>query len=431
MSRHQSGQAMIAGMVLILAVLFAALFSYQIGRIIKEKSALTIATDAAAFSVAQEHASVLNTLAYLNRAHLAHQIALAHLATMASAEQFRQKQSAQSITQNPPAAVIAMLFGPQHAAAYVASNAGNVGSYALPEKIKQAYRWHDMTVHDLISKTQLQLINSWEKKRNQLFEESLSRNLRHSISSAKLLSLSQLGVSWTVKADETKSKVLMHEGEHAEWLSMLDAVVKTQSYLSNRDYSVRNRWVIHPRCPWRRHLLRRKGSTQLTDRGVWKSEDTLSFHAVRSNKWIGCYMREYPMGWSIINSNPGQSMANEAPRNFSKEVYWKWRMKREGSIKSMRSYGDNRLAHSWSIQDSIQLDGRGQGRYASLHPSIKTEPIAIVFNVKRKLAWIPLMLSATTRSEAYFSDPAPSGAANRLKPSLFMPYWQGRIAGSE
>ena len=110
MSRHQSGQAMIAGMVLILAVLFAALFSYQIGRIIKEKSALTIATDAAAFSVAQEQASVINTLAYLNRAKIAHQIALALLVTLASAEKFRQKQSSQALAHNPPAALIGMLL---------------------------------------------------------------------------------------------------------------------------------------------------------------------------------------------------------------------------------------------------------------------------------------------------------------------------------
>jgi len=429
MKHPQSGQAMMAGMILMLAVLFAASFSYQISRIIKEKSALMIATDAAAFSVAQEQASVLNTLAYLNRAKLAHQVALAHLSTMASAEQFRQKQSAQSIAHNPPAAVIGMLFGPQHAAAYVASHAGSVGSFLLPEKIKHAYRWHDMTVHDLISRVQDELLSTWEARRNQVFEEALIRNLSQSNPSNKLATIDQLGLSWRANTDETNQKVKIQSGEDDEWIKMLDAVVKTQAYLSDRDFTVKNKWVINPRCPWRRHVLRRKGSTQLTESGIWKSEDTLSFHAVRSNKWIGCYMREYPMGWSMISTGSSRSGKKEAPRNFSREVYWKWLMKHEGSLKRMNSYGDNRLAHAWSSHDLIQLGGRGQGKYSTLAPSSHKKSISILFQVKRKYSFIPT-LNATSISEAYFSDPGAPGSTEPIKPSLFMPYWQGRIKGS-
>ena len=433
MMARQSGQAMMVGLILLLVVLMAALFSHQIVRIIKEKSALLVAADAAAFSVAQEHASVLNTHAFLNRAGLANQLALAHLTTMASAERFRQKQSMQSASHNPPATVIGMLFGPQHAAAYVASQAGSAGGFLLPEKIKQAYRWHDRTVHELISRSQQDLIRTWPARRDQVFEESLIRNLSQSDPLVTRITLKQLGVSWQVDVDETKSKVVIQGAENEEWLNMLDAVVNTQSYLSDRDYTVRNKWMIHPRCPWRRHALRRKGTTQLTGKGVWKSEDTLSFHAVRSNKWIGCYMREYPMGWSIVNSGQDRSKSTEAPRNFSREAYWKWLMKREGSLKKMNAYGDNRLAHAWSTQDAISLGGSGLGKYSTLNPlvfdtAMANSSISIRFQVTRRYSWMPT-LTVRTRSEVFFSDPAPQGETGRMNPSLFMPYWQGRIVG--
>lgn len=297
MKHRQDGQAMMAGLVIVLALLGAASLSYQIGHAIKEKSLLMVASDAAAFSVAQEHSSVLNTLAYLNRAQIAHQVALAHLVTLASAERFRQKQSSQSMVHNPPAALIGMMFGPQHAAAYVASNAGNAGAYMLPEKIMLAYRWHDQTVHELIQRSQHALLMEWEKRRDQVFEEALYKNLSDSsyrqVKTSGMSSfqtdpkrfatlLKNMGVQWKVTADETKQKVMIQDGQHDTWIQMLSAVVKTQSYLDDRHYSVRNKWVIHPRCPWRRHVLRRQGQTRMTENGTWSAQDTLSFHAVRS-----------------------------------------------------------------------------------------------------------------------------------------------------
>ena len=469
MINRQDGQAMMAGMVMILVLLGAASLSYQIGHAIKAKSLLMVATDAAAFSVAQEQSSVLNTLAYLNRAQIAHQVALAHLVTLASAERFRQTQSVQSMAHHPPAALIGMLFGPHHAAAYVASNVGNTGAYVLPEKIMLAYRWHDQTVHELIERSQHALLMEWEKRRDQVFEEALYRNLSDSsdrqVKTSGMRSfqtdpkrfaalLKNMGVEWKVIMDETKQKVMMQDGQHDTWMQMLAAVVKTQSYLDDRRYTVKNKWVIHPRCPWRRHILRRHGQTRLRDNGTWSAQDTLSFHAVRSNKWIGCYMREYPMGWSMIHPASHANHSKPAPRNFSTESYWKWLSKREGSTKALKSYGDNRLATAWSRLDAAHLGGKGQASHSTLKhgvPDSDDRSISIQFQTRKKLFSFPMKRSmgielsgaltdgvsglnqlhmrASAVSQAFFSDPSENGMDKRSAPSMFRPYWQGRISG--
>lgn len=474
MKRHQSGQALIAGLVMILSILTAALFSYQIGRIIKEKSRLMVASDAAGFSVAQEQASVMNTLSYLNRAQIAHQVALAHLVTLASAEKFRQNQSAQSLANNPPTALIGMLFGPHYAAAYVASNAGSAGGFWLPEQIRFAYRWHDHTVHELINRSQQAMLMNWEARRDRVFEEALAKNLRaynfrlvdSSITMPMIIDsnnagayLKRLAVQWSVLEDQTKQKVVMQNGDD-DWMRMLEAVVKTQFYLEDRNYTVKNKWAIHPRCPWRRHVLRRNGETRMTESGIWRAEDTLSFHAVRSNKWIGCYMREYPMGWSLVNPLLKRARSTDAPRNFSKEAYWKWLSKHEGSTRALKSYGVNRLAKAWSSMDSVHLGGKGQGSHASLKSDAsrpKNRSIAIKYKVAKMISPFPfgngmasgiavglakdkyrdpkgitgltrMRISTTTASEAFFAYPGTNGMENELVASIFKPYWQGRIS---
>src|SRR5690606_32006166 len=57
-------------------------------------------------------------------------------------------------------------------------------------------------------------------------------------------------------------------------------------FLDDRNALRRNPWVVDARCPHLRHELRRRGATRLDESGQWQSADTLSFHALRSNRWI-------------------------------------------------------------------------------------------------------------------------------------------------
>src|SRR5690554_6367931 len=73
-------------------------------------------------------------------------------------------------------------------------------------------------------------------------------------------------------------------------------------FLDPRDHTARNDWIVSPRCPAWRHELRRRGATQWQDYDTWHSLDTQSYHALRSNRFIGYYYREYPMGWGDVGS---------------------------------------------------------------------------------------------------------------------------------
>src|SRR5690606_37436303 len=90
---------------------------------------------------------------------------------------------------------------------------------------------------------------------------------------------------------------------------LVHEITGVYDFLDTRDHTASNPWVVDARCPGLRHELRRRGVTTLDPAGRWQSVDTQSFHALRSNRWIGCYYREYPMGWGWIPTAAGQALA--------------------------------------------------------------------------------------------------------------------------
>ena len=89
MARHghasaQRGRALVAGLVLLAGAVAALVAMHRLGRIIEQRVRLTHAVDAAAYSGALLQARHLNAIAYANRSQIAHQVAMAHLVTLAA-----------------------------------------------------------------------------------------------------------------------------------------------------------------------------------------------------------------------------------------------------------------------------------------------------------------------------------------------------------
>ena len=104
MARHghasaQRGQALVAGLVLLAGAVAALVAMHRLGRIIEQRVRLTHAVDAAAYSGALLQARHLNAIAYANRSQIAHQVAMAHLVTLAASA--RYLDSAQAPTPQP------------------------------------------------------------------------------------------------------------------------------------------------------------------------------------------------------------------------------------------------------------------------------------------------------------------------------------------
>src|SRR5690606_39193249 len=139
----QGGQAL--PIVLALATIggLGLVALYNVGQTAAARVRLTHAADAAAYSGALQQARALNLLAYINRAQVAHQVAMAHLVTLASWAQFGQAQSTRRTQGNPPASLISMLFGSAAGAAYARSS--STGD-AVPG-LARAFQQHDHVVH--------------------------------------------------------------------------------------------------------------------------------------------------------------------------------------------------------------------------------------------------------------------------------------------
>lgn len=80
----QRGQALILAVVCMLVLALALFAVFDTGQVVSKKEQLTNAADAAAYSVGIEEARALNTIAYLNRAQVANQVAIAQLVSIQS-----------------------------------------------------------------------------------------------------------------------------------------------------------------------------------------------------------------------------------------------------------------------------------------------------------------------------------------------------------
>ena len=207
------------------------------------------------------------------------------------------------------------------------------------------------------------------------------------------------------------------------WLAEL---VGHYDFLSQRNHTARNVWAVDARCPHKRHELRRRGQTILDEQGQWRAEDTQSFHALRSNRWIGCYFREYPMGWAWIPSEakqkPKGDFVLDAPSDFSAQDFWRW--VQDHTQWDIFTGSTNALATSWGIRDQIQWQGQGLGAYlATTQPGATLGFQTFLDVLGPRGQW----LHSVSGAESYFSRPTVRSDNKQENSNLFHPFWQARL----
>lgn len=424
--------------------------NHVIGHLVHDRVSLQRAADAAAYGAAIAQARALNLHAYLNRAQLAHQVAMAHLISVASAERFRAMQSRQSLAFNPPVSLIGMLFGKRYASAYLAARASGSDVFSM-QQLEQAFIRHDDLVHDIIDATRMHVARELPAQRQEVIRRLLVSNIGGSGSSLRGESLESLGIAFELLTDDWPGSVVSQRSDAPAWQRLLFAVTRQHGYLNQRNGIRRNHWVVSVRCPHKRHELRRRGETTLDDRGYWRSSDTLSFHALRSNQTIGCYQREYPMGWALLGaSGPGVApMARDtAPEKFSDQAFWRWVGRLARPDWDIFNGHANRLAESWARGTQVTWKSRGHPAFADLAAS-RRGPVRIALQVtqdgagrergERLMPWTtafrllaryeatPDSLRADSAAQTFFSryESRADGMAER--PNLFHPYWHARL----
>ncbi|WP_300647888.1 hypothetical protein [Paenalcaligenes sp.] len=415
------------GQVLVLGLLFALLLGlvlqrfFYVGQVNQQVVRQRHALDAATYSGALLQAQVLNYTAYMQRAYIGHQLAMAHLITMASWAHFAGTEAVRVGLRNPPVSVIGMMFGPEHAIAYQSSTlaAGSTQEAGFYRALGRAFAQHDHFAQQVMSPSLLQIRQQLPLWREQVMWQVLQDNYPE-FDPNQLKQQMQLHIY-----DESWDGYTVWEPGLSlrPWLQEL---MKHYAFLQPRNHTIKNTWVVDPRCPHKRHELRRRGQTQLDEKGLWHAEDTQSYHALRSNRWIGCYHREYPMGWAWLPSHAQKTSASEViddpPEDFSQQDFWRW--VEQNTNWNIFSGNSNPLAASWAKKDQKTWQGRGLAAWLR----VQEKPSSLAFSTE--LIWqspYGVAMSSRSGAESYFVRPHPRQDRKKEKSNLLHAFWQARL----
>lgn len=444
---QQRGAALILGLAILAVAVLAWRERLSLSQLLLAQQSLDQATAAAALSAAQLQARRLNAHAFLNRTMMAHRVAMAHLLTIASAEKMRLEMSRRVSRGNPPAYLIGMIFGPQHAAAYAASKMSPAGdTQSGVDALHQAFQSHDKAIHNQITSARKGLINDAESSVQRLVRDVLSRNLR-----------AQPGDDLPLRIEVTNPMgplALVSEDPTPEiWRHWFDDVIKKHQYLQSRRQTATNYFWINPRCPLMYPQLRRRGSTVLSTDGIWQATDTLSFHKVLGVRWDLCYWREYPMGWANVkqtvrrndNSRHDQFLEELGPMpgNFSAQTFLRWAISSH-AIGHVLTGMNNLLGDGWALSTQVRWRSRKKAKPFVLKAGPQAVTTVRVFQPIKTLNADALhlglrlkaliqthknwgrFLSSAASAQPYYDRYEPRHDHKQETPNLFQPFWLAR-----
>ncbi|OZI30131.1 hypothetical protein CAL29_18895 [Bordetella genomosp. 10] len=291
--RRARGYALPLALGLVSVGVLSLVVLHDHGNTVAARVRLTHAADAAAYSGALVQARALNLLAYVNRTQVAHQIALAHVATLASWAQFGENEAARFRRGNPPGMLIARFYGPSHAAAY-ASAVRIDGVPGALDRFAEAHARHDALVHGVLSRAAQAILRDLPETRQRAMRAVLRANYPEWPEAALGAATQRDRLALAFTDDRWPGFVQRYSGRRdGAFRPLVLRATDRYAFLGPRKGLALNPWPVSYRCPTLRHQLRRIGGTSLTREGSWESVDTQSHHALRSNKYIGCYYRNY------------------------------------------------------------------------------------------------------------------------------------------
>ncbi len=454
---RQQGQAVALGLCLIVLLAIALIYQLGVGQVAARKARLVHAVDAAAYSGALVQARALNMQAYINLAQTAHQVAMAHLVTLGSWGLFGASQGRQFSLRNPPAHVIGMMFGSSQLSSYsAASRAQALKQMAGADgALSRQFAEHDRIVRKVLYAAAQAVHNAMPSSRNQTIHRVLVENfpqarvaenlaLRASYETTPAVperslltghpvpvrypAKKGLPLLWTVIDDLEKTFTVKHLPTD-RYRSFIEDVIGAYDFLGTRDYTEKNPWVVYYSCPHLRHELRRRGRTVLDGGGNWQSTDTLSYHALRSNKYIGCYYREYPMGWGWVPGKATEMPADmpyheDAPDNFGDIDFWRW-------VSTATNWDiftgqANPLANSRAVVGRQRWSGGGLSPYFTVRQQYRDKPLGFTLNVVQRFEDQP-DLHAVSSAETFFEHaPDRRHHVSELQ-NLWHPFWQAHL----
>jgi len=447
----QRGQALVLGLLLVAVGGISLVVLYNLGQTVGARQRLTHAADAAAYSGALEQARALNTLAYINRTQIAHQVAMAHLVTLGASAQYARTMQSQRNRGNPPAGLITMLFGPDVGMAYQSAQAVSNAE----QRLAAAFGEHDRVVHQVLAAAAASAVAGLAASRDRIMNKVLSANLADDVPAPDAEGMHSRDASLRLLTDGWPGYVGRRQATREAGLRpAVEQAAERYGFLDRRSATRRNPWMVHPLCPLHRHELRRRGYTWLGPDGRWGALDTQSYHALRFNRWRGCYFREYAMGWGTTQGQKIKAPADleyvdEPPLDFSDQDFWRWvELSTNWDLLNDIS---NPMANSYAMAAAQRWPGRGLPAYREVALPRGADPLRFAVAVRlagaslkttdaesavrapvgrfRYAALVPEdAVTVTSAAETYFARPEPRADGRDELATLFRPYWQARLS---
>ncbi|MCD8565772.1 MAG: hypothetical protein LRY53_09115 [Burkholderiaceae bacterium] len=446
--QKESGAALVLAIVIACVAAIAWQHRLSLSQLFLAQHVLQRSTAAASLAASQHHARLLNAHAFLNRTVMAHQVAMAHLLTIASAEKMRREMSIRFARFNPPIHLIAMMFGPHHAAAYAASKLSVAGSTLTGvHQLHAAFREHDHVLSGALKHARHTLLSNVVRDTEAIVKAVLDRNMSSQLHSSPKLDIK-------VQMPTRALGIQTIDPTDSIWRSWFDQTIKQHRYLQKRSDTAISWWVVDPKCPHLRHNLRRRGDSTFEVDGLWQATDTLSFHALRGIKIVLCYWREYPMGFANMKNIRARSAsksfvddalanAGEFPDDFRKITFFRW-FTSQFALTAMFHGFANVLADGWGYKTQIRWHARSQIQPYVLRPG---QDLRTVVTVSQSLETLddPLLriglrikgllsvqsdwgkaLTARSAAQAYYDRYTPRPDGKSELENLFQPFWMAK-----
>ena len=440
MNHGQEGQSLLLACVFLLVLSGGCFFLFDTGQLLAERIRLSAAADHTAYGVAVEEARLLNLNAYLNRAALANQLAVAQAVSVSSWAEFVQPLPATT------APLLAPPMTPVGVPVHAASQTLAAGLRFVPD-LMMPLILQSQVANRLLEKHQRLLNDIYYPV---LMHDSLTQSIK-----ASGLQAEGVRAGYLATTDRLSRFVKRYEGvERTRFAAVLmdsrDAFTRSRKRMDEGLGLGEKCDRVFPGMPW--YELKKRGGTGLLGLDEWKAMDTFSMHTYVGYwkfrrlrwKWV-CSHSEFPIGYGSAAISPsGKDEDNRGAGNFDGS----WAVNPSGSLSSRT------LTPRFDVRQGGEALAPAVPEHADLTPERLAEPdprLRVVIRLTKPLNKLPVTskasalkagstlemyeqlkgdeLAALSKAEIYFQRPA-SGYLNNgkiEKPGLLNPYWRVRM----
>lgn len=391
-SRAQRGQALVLVTPLLLVLAVAMLWVFDAGQAVAEKRRLTDAADAAAFGAATWQARALNFSAYVNRAIVANEVAIAQSVSLRSWSAYMAQLLANG-------AVVSRWVPVLNAAAATLERIWHGFDAGLQPGLTAAEGAISVADHEMAAAQRLVHLAAFEFVPDAVRATLAANDPAFRLSAGGEALLARWSADWTTFTSSY--------GGAWRW-RQADVVDRSLD-----GFTVARSRSIAPGPVGSLLRVERRGGTERSDFETWRAMDTLSLHT-RSGILIGRMREQLPLAWgAAMNGEPprrpggfgGSLRTNPRASRLAETM-----QRRPAAYLGLPSLRDLSVAQRREFQPPrivvrAVLQRPASGRGAPAHP-----------------------VYAAAAADTPFRQAGPRRDGARELPSLYSPYWLARLA---